>query len=79
MLVIRALQNNVEKRLKSEYRKVKDGHNKIETGRSNWRFLDAIDAVIGDEPATKPPVVIDSLVESNGLFHFIRKSPSPPH
>ena len=52
------------KKLKSEYRKVKDGHNKTETGRSSWRFLDAIDAVIGNKPATKPPVVIDSLEDS---------------
>ena len=54
------------KKLKSEYRKVKDGHNKTGTGQSSWRFLDAIDAVIGDKPATKPPVVIDSL-EDNGV------------
>ena len=53
------------KKLKSKYRKVKDGHKKTGTGRSSWRFLDAIDAVIGDKPATKP-VVIDSL-EDNGV------------
>ena len=53
------------KKLKSEYRKVKDGHNKTGTGRNNWRFLDALDAVIGDKPATKPPVVIDSLDDSD--------------
>ena len=53
------------KKLKSEYRKVKNGHNKTGTGRNNWRFLDALDAVIGDKPATKPPVVIDSLEDSD--------------
>ena len=49
---------------KSEYRKVKHGHNKTGVGWSSWRFLDAIGAVIGDKPATKPLVVIDSLEDS---------------
>ncbi len=53
------------KKLKSEYRKVKDGHYKTGTGRNNWRFLDALDAVIGDKPSTKPPVVIDSLDDND--------------
>ena len=47
------------KKLKSEYRKVKDKHEKSGSGRKAWKFLDALDAVLGDKPATRPTVVVD--------------------
>ena len=52
------------KKLKGEYRKVKDKHNKTGTGRKAWKFLNAMDDVIGDKPTTKPPVVIDTLEDN---------------
>ena len=45
------------RKLKLEYRKIKDGRKKTGTGRKEWRFFDAIDDVLGHKPATQPPVV----------------------
>ena len=47
------------KRLKGDYKKIKDKHGKTED-RSNWDYFDAMDAILGNRPATKPPVVIDT-------------------
>ena len=48
------------KKLKIDYRKVKDKHNRTGENRSNWKFFDAIDAVLGHRPTTRPPVVLDT-------------------
>ena len=48
------------KKLRADYRKIRDSHNKKGTGRKKWKFFDAIDVVIGHKPATCPPLVVDS-------------------
>ena len=48
------------KKLKVDYRKVKDKHNKTGESRSNWKFFDTMDAVLGHRPTTRPPVVLDT-------------------
>ena len=40
--------------------KIKDKHGKTGRGRSTWKFLDALDAVLGHKPATRPPLVLDT-------------------
>ena len=35
------------KKLKLDYRKVKDKHNKTGQGRNTWKFLEQMDAVLG--------------------------------
>lgn len=50
------------KKLKGDYRKVKDTHNKTGEGRKKWKFLEAMDAVLADKPSTQPPVLIDTLI-----------------
>ena len=45
------------KKLKSEYRKVKDRYNKSGSGRKPF---DALDAVLGNKLATRPSVVVDT-------------------
>ena len=45
------------KKLKGEYKKIKDKHGKTGEDRSNW---DAMDSILGTRPATKPPIVIDT-------------------
>ena len=50
------------KKLKAEYKKVKDKHE--ETGQGcfpEWEFYDALDAVVGQKHSTEPPVVIESM------------------
>ena len=49
--------NSKIRKLKLEYRKIKDGRKKTGTGRKEWRFFDA---VLGHKPATQPPVVVES-------------------
>lgn len=58
------------KKLKAEYRKVKDKHGKTGTGRKKWKFLDALDEVLGHKPATRPPVLIDTLQEKTPADHI---------
>ena len=48
------------KKLKGEYRKAKDKQDKTGEQPSTWEFFDAIDAILGTKPSTRPPVVIDT-------------------
>lgn len=51
----------IKKKLKTEYKKVKDKRNETGQGRyPEWDFFDAMDNVLGHKPATQPPVVVDS-------------------
>ena len=52
--------NSKVRKLKLEYRKIVDNNNKTGRGRKDWKFFDAIDAVLGHKPATRPPVVVES-------------------
>ncbi len=47
-------------KLKLDYRKVKDKHNQTGQNRSKWKFFDAMDAVLGHRPTTRPSVVLDT-------------------
>lgn len=51
------------KKLKKLYRVIKDKHRKSGEGRKKWLFLEAMDIVLGDKPATCPAVLIDTMVE----------------
>ena len=51
------------KKLKLEYHKEKDKNGKNERGRAMWRYFKALDAILGNKPATKPPIVIDTGAE----------------
>lgn len=46
------------KKLKGEYKKIKDKHGKTGEERSNWDYFDAMDSILGTRPATKPPIVV---------------------
>lgn len=52
------------KKLKGEYRKVKDKQGKTGTGRVTWKFFDVLDDLLGTRPSTKPAVMVDSLRDS---------------
>ena len=52
------------KKLKKEYRKIKDKLNKTGQGRNEevqWAYFDAMDQILGHKPTTVPEMVIDSL------------------
>ena len=48
------------KKLKLDYRKIKDKHNKTGEGRSTWKYFDTMDAVLGHRPTTRPSAVLDT-------------------
>ena len=52
------------KKLKGEYRKIKDKQGKTGTGRSNWKFFDVLDDLLGNRPSTKPTIMVDTLKDS---------------
>ena len=56
--------NSKIRKLKLEYRKIKDSRNKTGTERKEWKFFDAMDAVLGHKPAIEPPVVVESGAEA---------------
>ena len=55
------------KKLRIEYKKVKDKHGKTGENRSDWEHFNAMDAILGNRPATKPPVVIDTSATLNPM------------
>ena len=55
------------KKLKGEYRKIKDKRNKTGEGRfPEWDYFDPMDEILGHRPATQPPIVVNSLEELAG-------------
>ena len=55
------------KKLKGEYRKIKDKRNKTGEGRfPEWDYFDTMDEILGHRPATQPPVVVNSMDEGVG-------------
>ena len=53
------------KKLRGEYRKVKDKRDKTGEGRyPEWDYFDALDAILGHRPATRPPVVVNIIADS---------------
>lgn len=60
-----AEQCRMMKKLKLEYRKVKDKHSKTGQGRNSWKFLQQMDAVLGHRPATRPAVSLDTSANQN--------------
>ena len=51
------------KKLKKTYRAIKDKHGKTGEGRKKWLFFEAMDSVLGDKPATRPAVLVDTMDE----------------
>ena len=43
---------------------MKDKNRPTGTGTTVWKFYDAVNDILGNKPATRPPVVIDTSVES---------------
>ena len=48
------------KKLRQQYKKIKDNNGMTGRGRGKWRFFDALDEVFGHRPATRPPVIFDT-------------------
>ena len=48
------------KKLKAEYKKVKDNNSKTGSARKTTKFFEKVDEILGHRPATRPAVVIDT-------------------
>ena len=48
------------KKLKLDYKKVKSKHGQTRESRINWKFLEAMDAVLGHRPITRPSILLDT-------------------
>ena len=49
------------KKLKTEYKKIKDNNNKSGRARRSMRIFEAMDRILGHRPATRPLVLLDTL------------------
>ena len=49
------------KKLRQDYKKIKDKHNLTGRGRTTWKFYEPLNEILGTRPATRPPVVLDTL------------------
>ena len=57
------------KKLKKEYRRLKDTLNETGQGRSKeveWPYFELMDRILGHKPTTVPESIIDSLAQSQG-------------
>lgn len=54
------------KKLKKDYRKIKDKHEETGQGRERWAFFEAMDAVLGHKPSTCPSFVVDTSADIEG-------------
>ena len=52
------------KKLKSEYKKIKDNNSETGRQRKAWKFYSCINDVLGNKPATRPAVIIDTLADA---------------
>ena len=66
------------KKLRAEYRKVKDSRRKTGEDRKEWEFFDVLDDIIGTKPSTQPPVVIDTLASTANVDVTPDVSPESP-
>ena len=49
------------KKLKQDYRKIKDNNNESGRARRSTKIFEAMDLILGHRPATCPPILIDTL------------------
>ena len=48
------------KKLRAEYKKVKDNNNVSGKGRKTMKFYEKLNDILGHKPATKPVIVVDT-------------------
>ena len=56
---------NKVKKLCQEYKKIKDNHNQMGTGKTKWKSYVRLNEISGNRPATCPPVILDMLTDDS--------------
>jgi len=54
------------KKLRQEYKKIKDGHKETGNKRKQWKYYDKINEIMGNRPSVTPPVILDTLQDTAG-------------
>ena len=49
------------KKLRQEYKKIKDNHNLMGCGRIQWKYFEKLDKILGTRPATRSQVLLETL------------------
>ena len=49
------------KKLRQEYKKIRDGHKETGNKGKQWKFYDKINDIMGNRTYVEPPVVLDTL------------------
>ena len=52
------------KKLRQEFKKIKDNPNQTGNDRKKWKFYDRINKILGKKPSVTPPMVLDTLDSS---------------
>ena len=52
------------KKLRAEYKRAKDHNGLTGLGTKKWRYYDQLDAILGNRPASRPPIVLDTSDEA---------------
>ena len=55
---------------------MKDGYERSGYNRDNWPYFELIDAILGDRPATRPPVVVDTTIQAVSEQRSTSSTPS---
>ena len=55
------------KKMKTEYKKIKDNNNETGRDRKVWKFYDCMNDILGNKPATRPAIVVDTLEEAQDV------------
>ena len=58
------------KKLRTKYKKLKDGHDISGTNRDNWPFYEKMDEVLGSRHSVQPPVTIDTSGGTRGNHQY---------
>ena len=53
------------KKLRFEYKKIKDEKGKTGEGWKEWKYFEVIDKVLGHKPTTQPPVLVESVATTS--------------
>ena len=51
------------KRLRGEYKKIRDSNRSTGESRKYWKHFDVLDDILGSKPSTRPLIVVDTLAD----------------
>jgi len=65
------------KKLRGEYRKIKDSHKEMGNNRKKSKFFDKMNEILHNKPSVSPPVILDTSVASSSAVESPRGPTRP--